>query len=84
MKASVTRTERLNILRREGSCLAVMKSSMSGCVQCSMPIMAPRRAPALMMVRHMESQTSMKLKGPDASAPTPWTGAPFGRRVEKS
>ena len=33
--------------------------------------MAPRRDPADMMVRHMESQTSMKLKGPEASAPTP-------------
>ena len=32
-----------------------------------------------MMVRHMESQTSMKLKGPEASAPTPRTGAPLGR-----
>ena len=46
--------------------------------------MAPRLEPADMMVRHIESQTSMKLKGPDASAPTPFTGAPFGRKVEKS
>ena len=48
------------------------------------PIMAPRREPADMMVRHIESQTSMKLKGPEASAPTPLTGAPLGRSVEKS
>ena len=31
--------------------------------------MAPRRAPADMMVRHMASHTSMKLTGPEASAP---------------
>ena len=37
-----------------------------------------------MMVRHIESQTSMKDSGPEASAPTPLTGAPCGRRVEKS
>jgi hypothetical protein len=36
------------------------------------------------MVRHIASQTSMKDSGPDASAPTPLTGAPFGLRVEKS
>ena len=46
--------------------------------------MAPRREPALMMVRHIASQTSMKDSGPEASAPTPFTGAPCGRRVEKS
>ncbi len=33
-----------------------------------------------MMVRHMASQTSMNDSGPDASAPTPFTGAPLGRR----
>ena len=37
-----------------------------------------------MMVRHIESHTSMKESGPEASAPTPCTGAPIGRRVEKS
>jgi hypothetical protein len=37
-----------------------------------------------MMVRHIASQTSMKLKGPEASAATPFTSAPFGRMVEKS
>ena len=41
-------------------------------------------APADMMVRHMASHTSMKESGPDASAPTPFTGAPIGLRVEKS
>ncbi len=46
--------------------------------------MAPRREPALMMVRHIESHTSMKDSGPEASAPTPSTGAPCGRSVEKS
>jgi hypothetical protein len=37
-----------------------------------------------MIVRHIASQTSMKDNGPDASAATPATGAPFGRMVEKS
>ena len=37
-----------------------------------------------MMVRHMASQTSMNDSGPEASAPTPLTGAPLGRSVEKS
>src|SRR5476649_2062481 len=46
--------------------------------------MAPRREPALMMVRHIESHTSMNESGPEASAPTPFTGAPLGRKVEKS
>ena len=46
--------------------------------------MAPRRAPADMMVRHMASHTSMKLTGPEASAPMLFTGAPLGRSVEKS
>ena len=46
--------------------------------------MAPRLEPADMMVRHMPSHTSMKLKGPEASAPTPLTAAPLGRRLEKS
>ena len=39
--------------------------------QRMVPIMAPRRDPALMMVRHMASQTSMNESGPEASAPTP-------------
>ena len=37
-----------------------------------------------MIVRHIASQTSMKLTGPDASAPMLLTGAPRGRSVEKS
>ena len=37
-----------------------------------------------MIVRHIASQTSMKLKGPLASAATPDTAAPLGRMVEKS
>ena len=47
-------------------------------------IIAPRRDPADMMVRHIASQTSMKESGPEASAPTPFTAAPLGRSVEKS
>ena len=58
--------------------------SMSGWSQRMVAIMAPRRAPADMMVRHIASHTSIKESGPDASAPTPRTGAPLGRRVEKS
>ena len=33
---------------------------------------------------HMASHTSMKDSGPDASAPTPFTAAPFGRSELKS
>ena len=57
---------------------------MSGWSQRSVAIIAPRRLPADMIVRHMLSQTSMNDSGPEASAPTPRTGAPWGRRVEKS
>ena len=46
--------------------------------------MAPRLAPADMIVRHIESHTSMNEIGPDASAPTPLTSAPFGLSVEKN
>ena len=84
MKASVTSTERLNMRSRPGSRLASMKASMSGWSQRSVAIIAPRRWPALMMVRHIASHTSMKESGPEASAPTPFTGAPLGRSVEKS
>ena len=84
MKASLTSTERLNMRSRPGSRLASMKASMSGWSQRITAIMAPRREPALMMVRHMPSHTSMNDNGPDASAPTPCTRAPLGRRVEKS
>ena len=41
-------------------------------------IIAPRLAPADMMVRHIASHTSMNESGPEASAPTPRTGEPFG------
>jgi len=50
----------------------------------STALLAPHRAPADMIVRHIESHTSMKESGPDASAFTPFTSAPFGRSVEKS
>ena len=84
MKASVTRIERLKLRSRAGSCLASTKASTSGWSQRSVAIIAPRRAPADMIVRHIESHTSMKLRGPEASAPTPATEAPLGRMVEKS
>ena len=57
---------------------------MSGWSQRMVAIIAPRREPADMMVRHMLSHTSMNDSGPEASALTPFTAAPFGRRVEKS
>ena len=84
MKASVTRTDKLNMRRRPGSCLAAMNASISGWSHRSPAIIAPRRCPADMIVRHMASHTSMKDSGPDASAPTPLTSAPLGRSVEKS
>ena len=84
MKASVTSTLRLNIRRRAASDLAAMNASISGWSQRIVAIIAPRRLPALMIVRHIASQTSMKLSGPLASAETPLTSAPLGRIVEKS
>ena len=81
MKASVTSTDRLKLRSRAGSALASMKASMSGWSHRSVAIMAPRRAPADMMVRHMASHTSMKLTGPEASAPMLFTSAPLGRSV---
>ena len=41
-------------------------------------IIAPRREPADMIVRHIASQTSINDNGPEASAATPLTSAPFG------
>ena len=83
IKTSVTRTERLDMRSLVGSCLAPMKASISGWSHLNAPIIAPRLDLALMMVRHIASQTSMKLSGPGASDPTPRTGAPSGRNVEK-
>jgi hypothetical protein len=84
MNGSVARTERLKFRSRPAWRLAAMKSSMSGWSQRIVAIIAPRRAPADMMVRHMLSQTSMNDSGPEASAPTPLTCEPLGRSVEKS
>ena len=69
---------------RAASCLASMKLSMSGWSQRIVAIIAPRRDPADMMVRHIASHTSMKDSGPEASAATPFTSAPRGRMVLKS
>src|SRR3989344_8219412 len=84
MKASGTSTDTLKLRSRAGSRLASMKASMSGWSMRRQPIIAPRRCPAEGMVRHMESHTAMKLSGPEASAPTPFTAAPEGRMAEKS
>ena len=84
IKASVTNTLTLNIRNRAGSDLASMKSMISGWSQRIVAIIAPRRDPADMMVRHIESHTSMNDNGPLASAATPVTLAPLGRMVEKS
>ncbi len=70
--------------RRALSLLASMNSSTSGWSQRIVAIIAPRREPADMIVRHIASQTSMKDKGPLASAATPLTAAPRGRTVLKS
>ena len=78
MKASVTSTDRLKFLSLTGSAFASMKASISGWSQRSVPIIAPRREPADMMVLHIASQTSMKLTGPErigadaADAARPW------------
>ena len=56
--------------RRSASRLASMKSSMSGWSTRIVPIIAPLRLPALMIVRHIESHMFMKESGPEASAPT--------------
>ena len=61
---------------RPVSDFASMKASMSGWSQRSVAIMSPWRLPADMMVRHMASHTSMKLSGPEASAPMEATLAP--------
>ena len=84
MNGSVTRTDKLNIRNRTGSDFAEINCSMSGWSQRIVAIIAPRLDPALMIVRHIESQTSMKESGPEASAATPFTIAPFGLIVEKS
>ena len=84
MKGSVIKTETLNIRKRAASDFAVMKSSISGWSQRIVAIIAPRREPADMIVRHIASQTSMNERGPEASAATPFTPAPLGRMVEKS
>ena len=70
--------------KRAASCFAVMKSSISGWSQRMVAIIAPRRLPADMMVRHIASHTSMNDSGPEASAATPCTAAPLGRMVLKS
>jgi hypothetical protein len=57
---------------------------MSAATIRNVAIIAPRRLPADMMVRHIASHTSMNDKGPEASAATPITAAPRGRMVEKS
>ena len=84
MNGSVTSTDRLKLRSLPASRLASMNASMSGWSHRRVAIIAPRRAPADMIVRHIASQTSMNDSGPDASAPTPFTGAPFGRIEEKS
>src|SRR5258707_532316 len=61
MKASVASTDRLNMRSRPASRLASMKASMSGWSQRRVAIMAPRRWPALMIVRHIASQTCWEM-----------------------
>src|SRR5664279_2587223 len=63
MNGSVARTERLKFCSQPACRLAAMKSSMAGWSQRIVAIIAPRRAPADMMVRHIASHTSMKDSG---------------------
>ena len=65
-----------------GSCLVSMQASISGWLHRSVPKIAPRRDPALMVVWHIASRTFMKLKGSGASDPTLHTGAPHGCNVK--
>ncbi len=83
MKASVTPTEILKLVRRPVS-LAAMKRSMSGWSIRSTPIWAPRRAPADSTVRQEASNTSMYDTGPEAREAVPATLLPSGRIAEKS
>ena len=47
-------------------------------------IMAPRRDPALMMVRHIASHTSMKESGPGGVGADAFDRRALGPSVEKS
>ncbi len=83
MNASVTATLMLKF-DSEPSRLAWMKSSTSGWSQRSMPICAPRRAPADSSVSQLLSNTRMYDNGPLAREWVPCTSAPRGRIAEKS
>jgi len=84
MNASVTSTDRLKLRSRAGLALGVDEGFDVGMVAAQRGHHRAAPAPADMIVRHIASHTSMKLSGPDASAPTPFTGRHPGRSVEKS
>ena len=82
MKASVMATLKLKLVNRVWSCLATMKSRMSGWSTRSTPMLAPRRLPPCLMVSVAASNTCMNDSGPEA---TPWvdcTAEFFGRSRE--
>ena len=68
MKASVTATEMLKLLSLASSCLAVMKSRMSGWSTRMMPMLAPRRVPPCLIVSVAASKTLMNESGPRRDA----------------
>src|SRR5450830_1095604 len=83
MKASVTATEMLKLLRRSSSCLALMKSRMSGWSTRMMPMLAPRRVPPCLMVSVAASKTLMKESGPLETPLVLSTTSLCGRTREK-
>ena len=83
MNASVTATEMLKLLRRSSSCLAVMKSRMSGWSTRMMPMLAPRRVPPCLMVSVAASKTLMNESGPLETPLVLFTTSLCGRTREK-
>ncbi len=83
MNASVTATEMLKLLSLASSCLAVMKSRMSGWSTRMMPMLAPRRVPPCLMVSVAASNTLMKESGPDDTPLVLSTRSFLGRTREK-
>ena len=83
MNGSVTATEMLKLLRRSSSCLAAMKSRMSGWSTRMMPMLAPRRVPPCLIVSVAASNTLMNESGPDETPLVLSTTSLCGRTREK-
>ena len=82
MKASVTATEMLKLLRQSSLCLALMNSRMSGWSTRMMPMLAPRRVPPCLMVSVAASKTFMNDSGPDETPAVDSTTSFLGRTRE--